>query len=83
MMVKRCWRFKMTKATLYLDTKIYKAVKVKAACTDRGISELVNESLTLYLKEDALDIEAYEKRQKEPARSLEAVLKDLRRDGLL
>ena len=72
-----------SKATVYLDPKIYKAAKIKAAHTEQSLSYLVNEALRLSLKEDAIDYEAFEKRAKEPARSLEAVLKDLKRDGLI
>jgi hypothetical protein len=71
------------KATLYLDPKILKAAKIKAACTEKTLSYLVNESLKLSLKEDALDYEAFDKRSKESSRPLESVLKDLKRDGLL
>jgi hypothetical protein len=71
------------KATLYLDPKILKAAKIKAAHTDKTLSYLVNESLKLSLREDAVDYEAFDKRAKEPTRSLESVLKDLKRDGLL
>ena len=72
-----------TKATIYLDPKIHKAIKIKAAHTDRSLSEIVNEALQLSLREDALDLEAFEKRAREPVRSLESVLKDLKRDGLI
>lgn len=71
------------KATLYLDPKILKAAKVKAALNETSLSYLVNEALRLSLKEDALDYEAFDKRKKEPSRPLSAVLKDLKRDGLL
>ncbi len=72
-----------SKATVYLDPKLYKAAKIKAAHTEHGLSYIVNEALRLSLKEDALDYEAFEKRGKESSRSLESVLKDLKRDGLL
>jgi len=72
-----------TKATLYLDPKILKAAKIKAAHSEKTLSYLVNEALRLSLREDAADYEAFEKRGKEPSRSLESVLKDLKRDGLL
>lgn len=71
------------KATLYLDPKILKAAKIKAAHTEKSLSYLVNEALKLSLREDAADYEAFEKRAKEPSRSLESVLKDLKRDGIL
>ncbi len=72
-----------SKATVYLDPRIYKAAKIKAAHTDHTLSYIVNEALRLTLKEDALDYEAIEKRAKEPVRSLDSVLKDMKRDGLL
>ena len=72
-----------SKATVYLDPKIFKAAKVKAAHTEHSLSYIVNEALRLSLKEDALDYEAFDKRSKESSRSLESVLKDLKRDGLL
>jgi len=71
------------KATLYLDPKLLKAAKIKAAHQDQSLSYLVNEALRLSLREDAADYEAAAKRAKEPVRSLEAVLKDLKREGLL
>jgi len=72
-----------SKATLYLDPKILKAAKIKAAHTEKSLSYLVNEALRLSLREDAADYEAFDKRAKEPSRSLESVLKDLKRDGHL
>ncbi len=66
------------KATLYLDPKVLTAAKVKAAHTDKSLSYLVNEALKLSLRDDAIDYAAFEKRAKEPARSLKSVLKDLK-----
>ena len=62
------------KATLYLDSKLLKAAKIKAAHTEQSLSYLVNEALKLSLREDAADYEAVEKRSKEPARSAIPVL---------
>ncbi len=72
-----------SKATLYLDQKLLKAAKIKAAHAEKSLSYLVNEALRQSLQEDAADYEAFDKRAKEPARSLENVLKDLKRDGHL
>ena len=72
-----------TKTTLYLDPKILKAAKIKAAHVEKSLSYLVNEALKLSLREDATDDEAFKKRVKEPSRGLEIVLKNLKRDGLL
>ncbi len=72
-----------TKTTVYLAPKVYRALKVKAATTDRSISDLINAAVIETLREDALDLEALEKRAKEPSRPFEKVLEDLKRDGLL
>ena len=72
-----------TKTTIYLQPKVYRALKVKAATTDRSISELINAAVVEALREDALDLEAFEKRAKEPSRPFEKVLEDLKHDGLL
>ena len=73
----------VSRTTLYLDPKIHRALKVKAATTDRSISELVNEALIEALREDQVDLEAFQKRSKEPSRPFEKVLAELKRDGLL
>lgn len=72
-----------TRMTVYLQTKVYRALKVKSATTDRSVSELVNAAVVEALREDAIDLEAFDQRSKEPTRSFEQVLKDLKRDGLL
>jgi len=56
---------------------------VKAAETDRSISDLVNDAVRQNLAEDAEDLAAYRTRAKEPSVDLEKVLKDLRRRGKL
>ena len=72
-----------SRTTLYLDPKIHRALKVKSATTDRSISEIVNEALIESLREDAVDLESFEKRAKEPSRPFEKVLAELKRAGLL
>lgn len=72
-----------TRTTVYLMPKIYRALKVKAALTDRSVSDLINTAVMEALREDVLDLEAFDKRAKEPLRTFESVLKDLKRDGLV
>ncbi len=72
-----------TRTTVYLEPKLYRALKVKAASTDRSVSDLINAAVLDSLREDAVDLEAFGKRAKEPTRSFESVLADLKRDGLL
>ncbi len=72
-----------TRTTIYLKPKVYRALKVKAATTDLSVSDLVNAAVLESLREDALDLEAFECRAKEPSRSFEKLLEDLKRDGTL
>ena len=69
------------RATVYFDTFLHRALRLKAAQTDRSISELVNEAVKQSLAEDADDIAAFEAREKEPDNSFEDVVKDLKRRG--
>ena len=72
-----------TRTTVYFKPKIYRALKIKAALTDRSVSDLINTAVIEALREDVLDLEAFDKRAKEPLRTFESVLKDLKRDGLV
>ncbi len=72
-----------TRTTVYLKPKVNRALKVKAATTDRSLSDLVNAAVLESLREDALDLEAFDRRAKEPSRSFEKVLEELKRDGPL
>ena len=67
------------RATVYLDSDLHRALRLKAAETDRTISDLVNEAVRLRLGEDAEDLFAFEERGHEPNLSFEDVLKDLKR----
>lgn len=72
-----------TRTTVYLKPNVYRALKVKAATTDRSVSDLVNAAVLESLREDAIDLEAFDRRAKEPSRPFEKVLEDLKRDGFL
>lgn len=69
------------RATIYFDPNIHLALRVKAAETDRSVSELVNEAVRLSLAEDADDLAAFEERAVEPELAFEDLVKDLRRSG--
>ncbi|UVT20633.1 MAG: ribbon-helix-helix protein, CopG family [Nitrospira sp.] len=70
-----------TRTTIYLKPKVYRALKVKAATTDRSVSDLVNAAVLESLRGDAVDLEAFDRRAKEPSRPFEKVLENLKRDG--
>ena len=69
------------RATVYFDQFLHRALRLKAAETDRSISELVNEAVKAALAEDVSEIEAFEVREKEADYAFEDVVKDLKRRG--
>jgi hypothetical protein len=71
------------RATVYLDPSLHRALRLKAAETERSISELVNDAIRHSLAEDAEDLEAFAKRAKEPNLAFETVVRDLKRRGKL
>jgi hypothetical protein len=71
------------RVTVYFDPTLHRALRLKAAETDRSISDLVNEAIRDALAEDAEDFEAFEARESEPDYSFEEVVKDLKRRGKL
>ena len=69
------------RATIYMDSELHRALRMKAAETSSSISEIVNHAVKLALAEDAEDLAAFEERAKEPLVSFEDVLKELKRNG--
>jgi hypothetical protein len=66
---------------VYFDVKLHRALRLKAAETDRSVSELVNEAVRESLSEDAADLEAFGERSRERRYKFEDVLKQLKRRG--
>ncbi len=71
------------RATVYFNTDLHRALRLKAAETERSISDLVNDAVRAQLLEDAEDLEALRKRRKEPTLSFEELVKDMKRQGKL
>jgi hypothetical protein len=71
------------RATVYLDPALHRALRLKAAETDRTISDLVNDAIRVALVEDAEDFEAFEARESEPSYAFEDAVKELKRRGKL
>ncbi len=69
------------RATVYFDPEIHRALRLKAAATERSVSEIVNEAVELALGEDAEDLEAFAQSRREPVLTFDEVVKDLRRRG--
>jgi hypothetical protein len=66
---------------VYFDPAIHRALRLKAAETDRSLSDLVNEAIRLSLAEDAEDLAAFKERASELNLPFEAVVKELRKRG--
>ncbi len=68
------------RTTIYLDSDLHHALRIKAAETEHSMSELVEEAIKLSLAEDSADLAAFEERRKEPSLAFEDVLKKLRKN---
>ena len=71
------------RVTVYLQPEYHRALRVKAAEPEYSVSALVTEAVRNALREDALDLEAFETRAGEPSIPFEKVLQKLRKDGKL
>ena len=74
-----------TKATLYLDSDLYKAFKLRAVESGQSISSLMNDALKAQLNEDLDDIHSIRNRLslKEKPLTFEEALQELRDNGRL
>ncbi len=71
------------RSTIYFDPEIHRALRLKAAATDRSISDVVNDAVRQTLSEDASDLEIFEKRRREPSVDFAEVVLRMRRSGKL
>jgi hypothetical protein len=69
------------RSTIYFDPEIHRALRMKAAATDRSISDVVNDAVRQTLSEDASDLEVFEKRRREPSVDFADVVLRMRRSG--
>ena len=69
------------RTTIYLDSELHRALRLRAIEAEAPISAMVNDAVRLALAEDAADLEALEKRRKEPTLKFESVVRDLKRRG--
>lgn len=73
----------MKRSTVHCDAQIRRGLRLKAAETDRSISDLVNDAVKWSLAEDAEDLAAFKERAGGPNVAFEDVLKDFRKRGKL
>ncbi len=71
----------LRRSTIYLDPELHRALRIKAAETDRSISDLISNAVKSALAEDAEDLEAFEERASEPDLLFETVVRALKADG--
>lgn len=71
------------RATVYFDATIHQALRIRAAASNRSISEMVNDAVRLSLAEDADDFNDAELRQSEQSLSFESFVRELRSSGRL
>lgn len=71
------------RATVYFDAEIYQALRMKAASTNRTVSDLVNDAIRATLGQDQADLAAFEERAADGTVTYEALLKDLKLRGKL
>ena len=72
---------KNKRATVYLDPKLHRALKIKSARIDRTMSDLINDAVRISLSEDYEDLQSIEERKNEPDIDFQDVLKDLKKSG--
>ena len=69
------------RATVYFDVALHRALRLKAAATDRSISGMVNDAVRVALAEDATDLAAFDERRHERSLSLESFVRSLKQRG--
>ena len=69
------------RSTIYLDPELHRALRLKAAETERSMSDLVNDAIRMALAEDVEDIETFDARASEPDLLFETVVRALKADG--
>ena len=69
------------RATIYFDSDVHRALRLKAAAADRSISDMVNAAVRAALAEDAEDLEVFSVREREKTYSFDAFVQGLKRRG--
>jgi hypothetical protein len=71
------------RATVYFEPEVHKALRLKAAASEKTISDMVNDAVKSSLAEDADDLSAFDERKREPNLDFEQFVKNLKRRGKL
>ena len=71
------------RTTVYFESDLHKALRLKSAVSERSISEMVNDAVRHSLAEDAEDLAAFDERADEPTLDFEDFIKKMKRSGKL
>lgn len=71
------------RSTVYFDSDLHQALRVKSASSHCSVSQLVNDAVRIALCEDQEDLKAFEERKHEESISYEELLNDLKSHGKL
>lgn len=69
------------RSTIYFKPELHRALRIKAADTQRSLSDLVNDAVQMALREDEEDLSAFDERAGEPTLTYEELLRDLKAHG--
>jgi len=71
------------RSTVYFDPQLHAALRLKAAHSQRSLSDIVNDAVRAALAEDQQDLAAFNERLAEPTMTYEALLDELKAHGKL
>ena len=71
------------RTTIYFESDIHKALRLKSVVSERSISEMVNDAVRASLAEDAEDLVAFDERADETTIDFEDFVKKMKRSGKL
>jgi len=69
------------RATIYFEPDLHRALRLKAAASDRSISDMVNDAVKAALAEDAEDLATFAEREREKSLSFDTFVQGLKRRG--
>jgi plasmid stability protein len=69
------------RATIYFSADVHKALRLRAAASDRSVSDMVNDAVRIALGEDAEDLEAFATRRNEKSTTFESFVAGMKRLG--
>ena len=69
------------RATVYFQSDVHRALRLKAAAADRSISDMVNDAVKAALAEDADDLAAFADRKNQKSLSFDSFVQGLKRRG--